>query len=142
GAAAVPLEVHVQRAVQLASELGLPPVATHPIQFIRADDFRAHEARVCISEGHILSDQRRPKAYNREQYFKTQAAMSDLFKDLPEALQNSVEIAKRCNLRLTLGKSQLPRFPTPNDVGLDEYLRTRALDGLEQRLGLLYPNGE
>ncbi len=140
GAAAVPLEVHVQRAVHLASELGLPPVATHPIQFVRPDDFRAHEARVCISEGYILSDQRRPKVFNPEQYFKTQAEMVALFEDIPEALQNSVEIAKRCNLKLTLGKSQLPRFPTPNEVGLDDYLKDRALEGLEQRLQVLYPD--
>ncbi|MGZ5115430.1 MAG: DNA polymerase III subunit alpha [Burkholderiales bacterium] len=142
GAAAVPLEVHVQRAVNLASELKLPPVATHPVQFVRPDDFRAHEARVCISEGYILSDKRRPKTFNREQYFKTQAQMAELFTDLPEALQNSVEIARRCTLKLTLGKSQLPRFPTPNNVGLDDYLRARALEGLEQRLEVLYSNAD
>ncbi|MDB5903844.1 MAG: dnaE, partial [Betaproteobacteria bacterium] len=140
GAAALPLEVHVQRALQLAADLGIPPVATHPIQFVRPDDFRAHEARVCISEGYILSDQRRPKTFHREQYFKTQADMVELFRDIPEALENSVEIAKRCNLKLTLGKSQLPRFPTPNDEGLDDYLKQRALEGLEQRLEVLYPD--
>jgi DNA polymerase-3 subunit alpha len=140
GAAALPLEVHVQRALQLAADLGIPPVATHPIQFVRPDDFRAHEARVCISEGYILSDQRRPKTFHREQYFKTQADMVELFRDIPEALENSVEIAKRCNLKLTLGKSQLPRFPTPNEEGLDDYLKQRALEGLEQRLEVLYPD--
>ena len=142
GAASVPLEVYVQRAVRLASDLGLPPVATHPIQFIRPDDFRAHEARVCISEGHILSDQRRPKRFSPEQHFKTQAQMVELFRDLPEALQNSVQIAKRCNLVLVLGKSQLPRFPTPDGVGIDDYLKARALEGLEQRLEILYPDVE
>ncbi|HET7157866.1 MAG TPA: PHP domain-containing protein, partial [Burkholderiales bacterium] len=142
GAASVPLEVYVQRAVRLASDLGLPPVATHPIQFIRPDDFRAHEARVCISEGHILSDQRRLKRFNAEQHFKTQAQMVELFRDLPEALENSVQIAKRCNLVLTLGKSQLPRFPTPDGVSTDDYLKTRALEGLEQRLEILYPDVE
>jgi DNA polymerase-3 subunit alpha len=139
GAANVPLEAYVQRALHLAAQVRLPPVATHPIQFLTADDFRAHEARVCISEGYILSDRRRPKVFSREQYFKTQAEMAELFRDVPEALENAVEIAKRCNLKLTLGKSQLPRFPTPNDVGLDTYLRERALDGLERRLELLYP---
>ncbi|MES2565183.1 MAG: DNA polymerase III subunit alpha [Pseudomonadota bacterium] len=142
GAASVPLEVYVQRAVRLASELGLPPVATHPIQFIRPDDFRAHEARVCISEGHILSDQRRPKRFNPEQHFKTQAEMVALFRDIPEALENSVQIAKRCNLVLTLGKSQLPRFPTPGGVGIDEHLKARALEGLERRLDVLYPDAQ
>ena len=142
GGAAVPLEVYVQRAVQLAAETGLPPVATHPIQFVKPDDFRAHEARVCISEGYILSDQRRPKTFHREQYFKTQAQMAELFQDIPEALANSVEIAKRCNLKLTLGKSQLPVFPTPDGVGIDDYLRARATEGLEQRLEALYPDAQ
>ncbi len=140
GVASVPIELHVQRALDLAADLQLPPVATHPIQFVRPDDFRAHEARVCISEGYILSDQRRPKHFSREQYFKSQADMAALFEDIPEALRNAVEIAKRCNLELTLGKSQLPRFPTPNDVGLDEFLRARSLEGLERRLEALYPD--
>ena len=83
---------------RLAAELELPAVATHPVQFVRPDDFRAHEARVCIAEGYVLSDQRRPQHFSREQYFKTQAEMAALFEDLPQALANSVEIAKRCNL--------------------------------------------
>ena len=140
GGAAVPVEAYVQRAVHLASELGLPPVATHPIQFVRPEDFRAHEARVCISEGYMLADQRRPKTFSREQYFKTQAEMVELFSDIPEALANAVEIAKRCTLKLVLGKSQLPRFPTPDGVGLDDYLRARSRDGLEERLIALYPD--
>jgi DNA polymerase-3 subunit alpha len=140
GAAQVPLETYVRRAAQLAADLGLPPVATHPVQFVRPDDFRAHEARVCISEGYILSDQRRPKSFHREQYFKTQAEMAELFDDIPAALANSVEIAKRCNLKLTLGKSQLPVFPTPQAVTLDDYLRTRSAEGLAERLRTLYPD--
>ena len=140
GGASVPIELHVQRAVQLASELGLPPVATHPVQFLRPDDFRAHEARVCISEGYMLSDQRRPKSFHREQYFKSQAEIAELFKDIPEALANSVEIAKRCNLKLTLGKSQLPIFPIPEGVTLADYMGARALEGLDARLELLYPD--
>jgi len=140
GAASVPLENYVQGALGLASGLGLPVVATHPVQFIKAEDFRAHEGRVCISEGYILSDQRRPRKFSAEQYFKTQAEMNALFADIPEALANSVEIAKRCNLALTLGKSQLPKFPTPDNLGLDEYLRSRALEGLARRMQQLYPD--
>jgi DNA polymerase-3 subunit alpha len=140
GAAQVPVEMYVQAAVHLAAEVGLPPVATHPVQFARPDDFRAHEARVCISEGYILSDQRRPKIFHREQYFKTQAEMAQLFSDVPAALANTVEIAKRCTLKLKLGKSQLPVFPTPQAVGLDDYLRTRTAEGLEHRLEALYPD--
>ena len=101
----------MQQSLQLASELKLPVVATHPVQFLTADDFRAHEARVCIAEGYVLADQRRPRHFGPDQYFKTQAEMAALFADIPQALANSVEIAKRCNLTLELGKSKLPPFP-------------------------------
>jgi DNA polymerase-3 subunit alpha len=140
GAAAVPVENCVQSALRLASELELPVVATHPVQFVKPDDFRAHEARVCISEGYVLSDQRRPRRFVADQYFKTQAEMAALFADIPEALANSVEIARRCSLTLTLGKNQLPMFPTPNNVGLDVYLREHALAGLARRMQQLYPD--
>ncbi|MDP1673764.1 MAG: DNA polymerase III subunit alpha [Burkholderiales bacterium] len=138
GAATVPVEVHVTRALQLAAELGLPAVATHPVQFLKSEDYRAHEARVCISEGYILSDQRRPRRFSTEQYFKTQAEMAQLFADVPEVLENSVEIAKRCTLGLTLGKSRLPHFPTPDGSSLEDYLRQRAGEGLTARMAVLY----
>ncbi|MFM9912021.1 MAG: DNA polymerase III subunit alpha [Methylophilaceae bacterium] len=128
------------KALQLAAELGLPPVATHPVQFLDPDDFKAHEARVCIAEGYVLADKRRPKLFTEQQYFKTQAEMNTLFADVPEALTNSVEIAKRCTLELTLGKNYLPQFPTPNNESLDDYLRSQALEGLEGRLAVLYPD--
>ncbi len=140
GAASVPLETYVQRAVGLAGALKLPVVATHPVQFLQRDDFRAHEARVCISEGYILSDQRRPRQFSPEQYFKSQAEMAQLFRDVPSALANSVEIAKRCNLALELGRSQLPRFPTPNNETLENYLKQRAVAGLERRMQQLCPD--
>ncbi|HXF68003.1 MAG TPA: DNA polymerase III subunit alpha [Burkholderiales bacterium] len=140
GAASVPVETYVQRALRLASAMKLPVVATHPVQFIRPDDFRAHEARVCIAEGYVLSDPRRPRAFHPEQYFKSQAEMAQAFRDVPQALANSVEIAKRCNLTLELGRTRLPRFPTPEGVGLDEYLRRCAREGLERRLARLYPD--
>ncbi len=142
GAAVVPVETCVQRSLKLAAKMKLPVVATHPVQFLHADDFRAHEARVCISEGHMLSDQRRPKLFTDQQYFRTQEDITAIFKDLPEALANSIEIAKRCNLKLELGKSKLPQFPTPNNESLDEYLRQRAHEGLTQRMLGLYPNAE
>ena len=135
-----PLENCVQQSLQLASELKLPVVATHAVQFLRPDDFRAHEARVCIAEGYMLSDQRRPKHFSPDQYFKTQAEMAQLFADIPQALANSIEIAKRCNLVIELGKSKLPRFPTPNNESLDDYLRNRAQSGLEVRMKQLYPD--
>jgi DNA polymerase-3 subunit alpha len=133
-------EHYIQAATQLASGLGLPVVATHPVQFVSADDFKAHEARVCIAEGYVLNDKRRVKAFTAQQYFKTQAEMAELFADLPEALQNSVAIARRCNLSLILGKPSLPDFPTPNGQGLDEYLREQSDLGLQQRMKQLYPD--
>jgi DNA polymerase-3 subunit alpha len=135
-------EAYIALARQIASELDLPIVATQPIQFTTADDFRAHEARTCIAEGYVLADKRRPKNFSTEQYFKTQSEMVTLFADMPEALTNSVEIAKRCNLTLTLGKNYLPNFPTPNNESLNEYLVDEARAGLVQRLLVLYPDAE
>ncbi|HSD60917.1 MAG TPA: DNA polymerase III subunit alpha, partial [Burkholderiales bacterium] len=120
--------------------MGLPVVATHPVQFLDRGDFTAHEARVCIAEGYQLSDQRRPRHFTAEQYFKTQAEMAELFADVPEALANSVEIAKRCSLVFELGKPRLPLFPTPGGVSLDEYLGQQARAGLERRLAALFPD--
>jgi len=133
-------EHYVQRAIELASGLNLPIVATHPIQFLEAGDFKAHEARVCIAEGYILGDPRRPRLFTEQQYFKSQVEMAELFADIPEALTNSVEIAKRCNLKMDLGTSRLPQFPTPNNLSLDQYLCERALVGLKRRLDTLYPD--
>ena len=131
---------YIAAALSLAHAVGLPVVATHPVQFMDADDFKAHEARVCIAEGYVLADNRRPKHFTTEQHFKTQAEISALFADIPEALLNTIEIAKRCNLSLTLGKNYLPQFPTPNGEGLDEYLVSQAKRGLEDRLRVLYPD--
>jgi DNA polymerase III subunit alpha len=140
GAASIPVETYVQRALRLASGLKLPVVATHPVQFVRREDFRAHEARVCISQGYTLSDQRRPKIYTAEQYFKSQAEMAEAFADVPQALANSVEIAKRCNFTIDLGKSRLPLFQTPDGVTLEDYLRARAAEGLQLRMAKLWPD--
>jgi DNA polymerase III subunit alpha len=130
----------IQNALYLATNLNIPVVATHPIQFIKADDFKAHEARTCIADGYMLADSRRPKNFTAEQYFKSQVEMSTLFEDVPEALANTVQIAKRCNLTLTLGKNYLPDFPTPNHESLDEYLTQQSTIGLNARLEQLYPD--
>ncbi len=137
-------EAHVRAAVALAAQLQLPVVATHPVQFLQADDFEAHEARVCIAEGETLANPRRPKRFAREQYFKTQAEMAALFADVPSALAHTLEIALRCNLSLVLGKPQLPDFPTPEVDGqrmpIEAYFRLASRDGLERRLAALYPD--
>jgi DNA polymerase-3 subunit alpha len=133
-------EAHVRAAVPLAAELKLPVVATHPVQFLLPEDFEAHEARVCIAEGETLSNPRRVKRFSREQYFKSQAQMEALFADLPSALANSVHIAERCNLSLVLGKPQLPDFPTPGGIPIEEHFRQASFAGLEDRLAHLYPD--
>jgi DNA polymerase-3 subunit alpha len=141
-------EAHVRAAVPLAARLGLPVVATHPIQFLEADDFDAHEARVCIAEGETLANPRRVKRFTREQHFQSAAQMQARFADLPSALANTLQIAKRCNLKLVLGKPQLPDFPTPFIDGIEggprmpieAYFRQASHDGLEQRLQALYPD--
>ena len=133
-------EAHVVAAVQLASHLNLPVVATHPVQFTKPDDYEAHEARVCISEGEILGNQRRIRKFTREQYFKSSAQMLELFADIPSAVANTLEIAKRCNVSLVLGKPQLPDYPTPNGMAIDEYFRFSSHEGLKDRLAHLYPD--
>src|SRR6476660_9468082 len=130
-------EALVARSVALAGRLALPVVATHPVQFLERGDFKAHEARVCIAQGHVLADQRRPKLFTPEQYFKRQHEMAELFADLPQALENSIEIARRCNLEIQLGKSRLPAFPTPPGVTIDDFLRGEAHAGLDRRFDKL-----
>lgn len=125
--------------LDLASSLKLPVVATHPVQFMRPEDFRAHEARVCIAQGYVLGDRRRPKEFTGQQYFKTPAEMGELFRDVPEALANSVEIARRCSLMLELGVNRLPDFPTPAGISVEQHLRELAQTGLEARLLQSFP---
>ena len=131
-------EAHVRAAVPLAAELGLPVVATHPVQFLGRDDFEAHEARVCIAEGETLANPRRVRRFTPEQYFKSTAQMRALFADVPSALANTLEIARRCSLALVLDKARLPDFPTPDGTPIDAYFRRASFDGLEQRLAALY----
>jgi DNA polymerase-3 subunit alpha len=135
----------VLACVPLAARLGLPVVATHPIQFLTPQDYESHEARVCIAEGEMLANRRRVRRFTREQYFKSSGEMQALFADVPSALSNAVEIAKRCNVTLTLGQPQLPDFPTPVVDGvampMADYFRQLSHDGLQQRMVHLYPDG-
>ncbi len=134
------LEDLLRRSTQLAAKLQLPVVATHPVQFLDKSEFTAHEARVCIAEGEMLANTRRVKRFTHEQYFKTQAEMAELFADIPAALQNSVAIAQRCNLSLILGKPQLPDFPTPDGMTINDFLVAQSAQGLEERLLQLFPD--
>ncbi|WP_394681752.1 DNA polymerase III subunit alpha [uncultured Comamonas sp.] len=133
-------ESHVAAAVALAAHLKLPVVATHPVQFTKPADFESHEARVCIAEGETLGNKKRVKRFTRDQYLKSAAEMEALFADLPSAIANTAEIARRCSVTLQLGKYFLPDFPTPNGMPIDAYFRQASFEGLEDRLQLLFPN--
>ncbi|TAG24638.1 MAG: DNA polymerase III subunit alpha [Burkholderiales bacterium] len=137
-------EAHVAAAVKLAARCKLPVVATHPVQFLKPGDYEAHEARICISEGEILGNARRVRKFTREQYFKSSDEMAALFTDVPSALANTLEIAKRCSLTLELGKSKLPHFPTPlvngQQLSPEEYFRHASHEGLKERMLMLYPD--
>ena len=132
-------ERYIDQALHLAVEHGVPVVATHPIQFMAETDFMAHEAKTCIADGYVLGDQRRPKLYSSEQYFKDSDQMQELFKDIPSAIHNTIEISRRCNFEFTLGDSYLPNFPIPDGIKMDDYLLIESKKGLDQRMKLLYP---
>lgn len=127
-------ETCLQAAIKLAADKSIPIVATNDIRFISADDFDAHEARVCIQQGRTLADPDRPKDYSVQQYLKTGEEMAQLFDDIPEAVANTIEIARRCNLDLRLGETFLPEFPLPDGHTPEKYLRNEAERGLEKFL--------
>ncbi|HBX74324.1 MAG TPA: DNA polymerase III subunit alpha [Halieaceae bacterium] len=131
-------ESHLHAAVDLAGRLACPVVATNDVRFLDASEFEAHEARVSIREGRTLDDPRRVRAYTDQQYLRSPAEMAELFADIPEALQNSVEIARRCNLVLELGKPYLPDYPVPAGLTMDAYFRQLSHEGLDQRLARLF----
>lgn len=132
-------EDYVHAAVQLAAQHQIPVVATNEVCFIAAESFEAHEIRVAIHDGYTLDDPRRPKQYGVQQYMRSTAEMAELFSDIPEALVNSVEIAKRCNVQVTLNEYFLPKFPTGGMSDAD-YLVKVSWQGLEQRLAFLFPD--
>jgi DNA polymerase III subunit alpha len=123
-------------ALALAAELRLPVLASNDVRFLTQDDYGAHEARVCINQGRVLADPKRPRDYSDQQYLKTPDEMAALFADLPEALENTVELARRCTLELEFGKYYLPDFPVPEGYDLDSYIRELSRHGLKERLAL------
>ena len=135
-------DIYLDAAVALATELALPVVATNDVRFLHASEFDAHEARVCIHQGRVLEDPRRPRDYTDQQYLKSPAEMAELFADLPEALENAVEIAKRCNLRLTLGQNFLPQYPVPAGMSTGDYFAEASRQGLRERLAVRAPVGK
>ncbi len=123
-------ESYIQAAVRLAEKKGAALVASNDVRFLKREDFEAHEARVCIHEGQTLNDSNRSHAYSEEQYLKSASEMVALFSDLPEALENSVEIAKRCTLELKLGNVYLPNYPVPLGSTIEQSLIDAAEKGL------------
>ncbi len=127
-------ESYIKKAVDLALKLDLPVVATNYVCFLDKTNFDSHEVRVCINQGRVLDDTRRPKDYTAEQYLRSTEEMVELFSDIPEAIENTVEIAKRCNVELTLGKNYLPDYPVPEGMTLDDFFAEESYKGLEERL--------
>ncbi|MDM1736278.1 DNA polymerase III subunit alpha [Acinetobacter towneri] len=132
-------DAFIAEAVKLAKKYNIGVVAHNDVHFVRREDYEAHEARVCIAEGYVLGDNRRPKTYSPEQYFKTAVEMTELFSDIPSAIENSYHIAKRCNVTLQLGKYFLPDYPIPEGHTIDTYFAHLSKQGLEERLNVLYP---
>nr|WP_315278452.1 DNA polymerase III subunit alpha [uncultured Acinetobacter sp.] len=132
-------DAFIAEAVKLAKKYNIGVVAHNDVHFVRREDYEAHEARVCIADGYVLGDNRRPKTYSPEQYFKTAVEMTELFSDIPSAIENSYHIAKRCNVTLQLGKYFLPDYPIPEGHTIDTYFAHLSKQGLEERLNVLYP---
>ena len=130
-------EPYIASAVSLASKRGVPVVATNDVRFIKPDDFESHEARVCINDGALLADSSRARRYTNQQYLRSPEEMHELFSDIPEALGNSVEIARRCSLVLKLGESRLPEFPVPEGETANSFIRAESARGLVERLKTL-----
>ena len=127
-------EEYIHGAIDLSLEFDCPVVATNDVRFLTSAEFEAHEARVCINDRRTLDDPRRPRTYSDTQYLRSTEEMLELFNDIPEALQNTVEIAKRCNLELSLGTPCLPDYPVPENLSVDDYLRRLSEEGLDKRL--------
>jgi len=127
----------VHDSVELAKAYACPLVATNDVMFLKESDFEAHEVRVCINQGRTLEDPTRPKEYSDQQYFRSQEEMVELFSDIPSAVQNTVAIAKRCNIEIEIGTYYLPKYPIPEGMLMDDFFRKVSFDGLEERLEIL-----
>ncbi|MFB6434831.1 MAG: DNA polymerase III subunit alpha [Candidatus Malihini olakiniferum] len=134
-------ESYLHAVIELAIKHNLPVVATNDVRFISAEDFDAHEIRVAIHNGYRQDDKKRLHNYSAQQYMRSEEEMCELFSDIPEALVNSIEIAKRCNVTIRLGEYFLPHFPT-GDMSTEDFLVNHAREGLEKRLVFLFPDKE
>ena len=127
-------EAWIEQALAAAEQFDLPVVATNDVRFLQSEDFEAHEARVCIHDGHTLDAPNRPRRYSEAQYLRSPEEMAEMFADILEALANSVAIARRCSVTLTLGESVLPDFPVPAGYTVADHLRAVSAQGLAARL--------
>jgi DNA polymerase-3 subunit alpha len=133
-------EDYIHAAVQLAIETYTPVVATNDVVFLKEEDYEAHEVRVCIHDGYVLDDNRRPRLYSPQQYLRSPEEMATLFSDIPEAIENTWRIAQRCNIELTLGKNYLPNFPVPAGMTMDKYFCELSRKGLDERFETVLKN--
>ncbi|QLB16716.1 DNA polymerase III subunit alpha [Mannheimia varigena] len=134
-------ERYIKQAVEFSQKNAIPLVAVNDVVFLKEDDFDAHEIRVAIHDSYTLDDPKRPKKYSPKQYFRSEEEMCKLFADLPSALANTVEIAKRCSVTVRLGEYFLPNFPT-GELSTEDFLVKKSREGLEERLEFLFPEPE
>ncbi len=133
---------YIESALQLAIAEDCPVVATNDVRFLQQEDFDAHEVRVCINERRTLDDPRRSHNYSAQQYLRSAEEMRELFADIPEAIENTIQIAKRCNLELNLYEPHLPSYPVPDGSGVDQYFRALSKDGLDKRLDQIFDRSQ
>ena len=131
-------ERYIQSVLPLAARMSCPVVATNDVRFVLQSDFEAHEIRVCIQQGYEVTNPKRPRDFSEQQYLRSESEMLELFADIPQALQNSVQIAISCNLDISLGDARLPDFPVPEGMDENDHLRAISVRGLEDRLNRLY----
>src|SRR6266478_7246317 len=127
-------DAYADAVIDLSLERGVAALATNDVRFLTREEFEAHEARVCIHDGALLADPSRVRRYSEEQYLKSPAEMTELFKDAPELLDNAMEVARRCSLEIRLGASMLPAYPVPAGSNTEDFLRDEAVRGLQARL--------
>ncbi|MCG3881637.1 DNA polymerase III subunit alpha [Psychrobacter sp. Ps3] len=135
-------DAFIKAAIHAGANHQLPIIAHNDVRFLEQEDFDAHEARVCIAGSYVLADPNRPRLYSDEQYLKTQDQMAQLFADIPQVVDNTIRLATRCNVTLTLGINVLPDFPVPEGETIESFFRAESQRGLEHRLDKLFPVAE
>lgn len=131
-------DMFVRSMVSLSLQTNVPLVATHPVQFEKRSDFYYHEIRTCLNQNQYVSDIKRNSQFTRDQYFKSTEEMEELFKDIPQAINNANMVAKLCSITIDVGNPMLPKFPTPNNEREEDYLTNKAKAGLEEKLKKIF----